>query len=217
MPKPELAEPDGLLAVGGDLRIERLILAYENGIFPWFNPDQPMLWWSPPKRMVLYPSRMKVSKSLKKSVQKGGFELRIDTNFEQLMRSCGSTPRKGQEGTWVTEEMIEAYSDLFNQGLAHSFETWKEDTLVGGLYGVSLGRAFFGESMFSTETDASKVAFYHLHEFVSNNGFQFIDCQLYTDHLASLGAIEVERELYLRELKTALAYPDLVGSWSNYL
>tara|TARA_B110000046_G_scaffold30260_2_gene31960 strand:+ start:5730 stop:6413 length:684 start_codon:yes stop_codon:yes gene_type:complete len=214
MPLSNLAEPDGLLAVGGDLSTERLILAYENGIFPWYSADQPILWWSPPKRMILYPHLLRVSKSLKKSIEKGGFELRIDENFIHVMQLCGKTKRKKQDGTWVTQEMIDAYDHLHQMGFAHSFEIWKNDELVGGLYGISLGRAFFGESMFSTVTDASKVALFHLHAFAVENDFKFIDCQLHTSHLESLGAREIDREQYLQELAETLAYPDLKGSWT---
>lgn len=214
-PLPELAEDDGLLAVGGDLSLERLILAYENGIFPWYNADQPKLWWSPPKRMLLYPNAFKVSKSLKKSINKGGFELRIDTQFQETMTACSSAPRPDQEGTWINREMIEAYTALHEQGFAHSFECWKDDELVGGLYGVSLGHTFFGESMFSKVSDASKVALYHLHEFMLRHQFHFIDCQLHTQHLASLGAKEIDRSVYLQELKAALAYTDLRQLWTN--
>lgn len=215
LPLPDLAEPDGLLAVGGDLSSERLILAYENGIFPWYNADQPILWWSPPKRMVLYPNELKVSKSFKKSIEKGGFQLSIDEHFKQTMELCGKTKRKGQDGTWVTPEMVEAYENLHQMGFAHSFEIWKSGELVGGLYGVSLGRAFFGESMFSRVTDASKVALYYLHSFAIEHRLHFIDCQLHTAHLESLGARELERKSYLQELDMALAYPDLKGFWTD--
>jgi leucyl/phenylalanyl-tRNA---protein transferase len=214
-PDPSLADDDGLLAVGGDLTQERLILAYENGIFPWFNQEDPILWWSPPKRMLLFPGKMNVSKSLKKSVDKAGFELRLDTEFEKVIRLCGEVPRKGQEGTWVTEPMIQAYVNLHQLGFAHSFETWKNGQLVGGLYGVSLGLAFFGESMFSLVSDASKVAFHHLHEFCKRLGFQFIDCQLYTSHLASLGAREVSRADFLVSLRAALDFPDRNQKWTT--
>lgn len=214
LPLPDLAESDGLLAVGGDLSTERLILAYENGIFPWYNSDQPILWWSPPKRMILYPNELKVSKSLKKSIEKGGFELRIDENFTQVMQCCGRTKRKGQDGTWITKDMIDAYEHLHQMGFAHSFEIWKNNELVGGLYGISLGRAFFGESMFSSVTDASKAALYHLHKFAISHQFKYIDCQLHTSHLESLGAREIQREQYLTELAEALAYPYLKGSWT---
>jgi leucyl/phenylalanyl-tRNA---protein transferase len=214
-PSPDLAEEDGLLAIGGDLSLERLILAYENGIFPWYNPDQPMLWWSPPKRMLLYPGDFKTSKSLKKSIEKGGFEMRIDTEFNQTMAACGNVPRPTQDGTWISPEMLEAYTALYEQGYAHSFECWKDGQLVGGLYGVSLGRAFFGESMFSLVSDASKVAFHHLHEFILRHQFHFVDCQLHTNHLASLGAREIDRSVYLQELKAALAFPDLRQLWTK--
>lgn len=213
-PPPHLADDTGLLAIGGDLKSERLLLAYELGIFPWFNDDQPLLWWSPPKRMVLFPGEMKVSKSLQKQVDRGTFEVRCDTAFREVMQQCSTIRRKDQDGTWITNQMIEAYCDLHDQGYAHSFESWQDGQLVGGLYGISLGRAFFGESMFSKTTDASKVAFYHLHALAQRHEFQFIDCQLHTDHLASLGAQEISREDYLQALAKALAFPDFTDIWS---
>lgn len=214
-PPPQLADPSGLLAVGGDLTAERLLLAYENGIFPWFNDDQPILWWSPEMRMVLYPNEFKLSKSLKQSLKNKGFELRIDTAFDTVIGICGDLRRKDQDGTWITEEIKEAYFELHKIGFAHSFEIWQNNELVGGLYGVSLGRAFFGESMFSLERDASKAAFYYLNEFAKKQQFHFIDCQLHTTHLESLGAREIPRDQFITELKSALAYPDLNTSWTN--
>lgn len=214
-PNPEDADESGLLAVGGDLKEERLLLAYENGIFPWFDEDQPVLWWSPEQRMVLYPDDFKLSKSLKQSLKNKGFELRIDSAFELVINKCAKIPRSDQDGTWITEDIEHAYIELHRLGYAHSFEIWQNSSLIGGLYGVSLGRAFFGESMFSEVSDASKAAFYYLTEFAIKHDFHFIDCQLHTDHLASLGANEIPRNRFLKELKTALAYPDLNQSWSQ--
>lgn len=214
-PSPEQADPSGLLAVGGDLSAERLLLAYENGIFPWFNDDQPILWWSPENRMVLYPNEFKLSKSLKQSIRNKRFEIRIDTAFEQVIEQCANVPRADQDGTWITDEIRSAYANLHQMGFAHSFEIWQNTNLVGGLYGVSLGRAFFGESMFSLVSDASKAAFYFLSEFAKKQDFHFVDCQLHTDHLASLGAKEIPRNQFLSELKTALAYPDLNQLWTQ--
>lgn len=216
-PAPSLADKSGLLAIGGDLSAERLLLAYESGIFPWFTEGQPVLWWSPEKRMVLYPGTMKVSKSLEQKINRQAFVVRCDTAFKDVIEKCSTVFRKGQDGTWITQDMIEAYCDLFSKGFAHSFECWKNDELVGGLYGISLGKVFFGESMFSRETDASKVAFYYLHEFILKHQFEFIDCQLHTSHLASLGAVEIPRKQYLDELREALAYPDMNYPWTNLL
>jgi leucyl/phenylalanyl-tRNA---protein transferase len=214
-PSPEQADPSGLLAVGGDLSAERLLLAYENGIFPWFNDDQPILWWSPENRMVLYPDEFKQSKSLKQSIRNKQFEFKMDTAFDQVIGYCAKVPRADQDGTWITDEIRSAYANLHQMGFAHSFEIWQNNNLVGGLYGISLGRAFFGESMFSLVSDASKAAFYFLSEFAKKQDFHFVDCQLHTDHLASLGAKEIPRNQFLSELKTALAYPDLNQLWTQ--
>ncbi len=214
-PSPEQADSSGLLAVGGDLSAERLLLAYENGIFPWFNDDQPILWWSPENRMVLYPDEFKQSKSLKQSIRNKQFEFKMDTAFVQVIEHCAKVPRADQDGTWISDEIKSAYANLHQMGFAHSFEIWQNTNLVGGLYGVSLGRAFFGESMFSLVSDASKAAFYFLSEFAKKQDFHFVDCQLHTDHLASLGAKEIPRNQFLSELKTALAYPDLNQLWTQ--
>ncbi|MDP4963666.1 MAG: leucyl/phenylalanyl-tRNA--protein transferase [Salibacteraceae bacterium] len=214
-PSPEQADSSGLLAVGGDLSAERLLLAYENGIFPWFNDDQPILWWSPENRMVLYPDEFKQSKSLKQSIRNKQFEFKMDTAFVQVIEHCAKVPRADQDGTWITDEIRSAYANLHQMGFAHSFEIWQNNNLVGGLYGISLGRAFFGESMFSLVSDASKAAFYFLSEFAKKQDFHFVDCQLHTDHLASLGAKEIPRNQFLSELKTALAYPDLNQLWTQ--
>ena len=214
-PSPEEADENGLLAYGGDLSSERLITAYESGIFPWYELGQPILWWNPPKRMILYPNEFKLSKSLKQKLNKKRFELKIDKAFEEVIQQCAAAPRKDQDGTWITNEMQKAYISLHNLGFAHSFEAYVNDELVGGLYGISLGRAFFGESMFSNVSDSSKATFYHLTQFALKNDFDFIDCQLYTSHLSSLGAKEIDRAQYLEELTRALDHQDLNHNWSN--
>lgn len=214
-PPPEEADENGLLAYGGDLSPERLISAYESGVFPWFEAGQPILWWNPPQRMILYPDDFKLSKSLNQKLKKGVFESKIDVNFEQVILNCAEVPRKDQAGTWITNEMITAYSELHKLGFAHSFESYFNGQLVGGLYGISLGKVFFGESMFSIVSDASKAAFYALAQFALNHDFAFIDCQLHTTHLESLGAKEIDRNQYLRELNAALQHRDLTQKWST--
>lgn len=196
-----LREPDGLLAVGGDLAPERILSAYRQGIFPWFSPGQPILWWSPDPRAVLLPEKLKVSRSLRKTINKGSFQVTFDTAFEQVIRACATTPRRGQPGTWITEEMQQAYIKLHRMGYAHSAESWSGDELVGGLYGLRLGRVFYGESMFSRRTDASKVAFVHLVRKLQEEGVMLIDCQVTTDHLLSLGAEEIPRRRFIELLR----------------
>jgi leucyl/phenylalanyl-tRNA--protein transferase len=213
-PDPSFAEPEGLLAVGGDLSSERLLTAYANGIFPWFSENGPILWWSPDPRFILFPDKFKVSHSLQQKIKRKVFTVKIDSNFEQVINACAETERKYEEGTWITKEMKEAYIGLHHEGFAHSFETYFEGNLVGGLYGVSLGKAFFGESMFYTMTDASKVALYYLVQKVKGFGFQFIDSQVETDHLMSLGAELISRNEYLKLLKGAiLTKPSKTGKW----
>lgn len=214
---PPLAEADenGLLAYGGDLSSERLVSAYESGVFPWYEEGQPILWWSPPKRMILIPGEFKVRKSFKQVLRNKGFKATIDKAFEDVIKQCAQVKRKDQTSTWITQAMERAYIRLHHIGIAHSFETWYKGELVGGLYGLSLGHVFFGESMFSTERDASKFAFYQLSSFADQFDIDFIDCQLYTDHLASMGAKEVERSTYMELLSRALAYPDLVDEWKQ--
>ena len=214
-PPAEYANQDGLLAFGGDLSPERLINAYANGIFPWYNEDEPLLWWSLDPRLIIRPGEMKVSKSLRHTLKSGKFECRIDSDFRGVMLHCAQTPRKDQDGTWIQDEMVEAYCMLHDRGLAHSFETYLDGELVGGLYGVSLGTLFCGESMFHTVADASKVAFYHLHQFLSAHGFQLIDCQQETKHLVSLGAYSIPRSEYIEEIKTLVKAPTLIGSWGQ--
>jgi leucyl/phenylalanyl-tRNA---protein transferase len=191
-----LTEPNGLLAAGGDLEPERLLAAYKQGIFPWYQEGQPILWWSPDPRAVLWPSGLRVSRSLRRSVEKRGFEFRVDTAFERVVAACAE-PRRYGGGTWITAEMATAYARLHEQGWAHSFETWAEDRLVGGLYGVAIGGAFFGESMFTRATDASKVALVHAVEFLSARGTQVIDCQVASAHTESLGVVEIARAEFL--------------------
>ena len=198
-----LAEPNGLLAAGGDLGAERLLDAYRNGIFPWYSADQPLLWWSPDPRMVLIPAEARISRSLGKRLRKHDFEIRIDSAFGAVMHACAA-PRNshdGHGGTWITDDMIAAYTVLHRRGLAHSVETWIDGELAGGLYGVALGRMFYGESMFTRATDASKLALAHLARQLARWQFGMIDCQMSTPHLASLGAREMPRTDFVRRLK----------------
>ncbi len=195
-----LAHPNGLLAAGGDLSVARLLDAYKHGIFPWFGKGDPILWWSPDPRMVLFPKEFKLSHSLRKTLHKGQFEVRTDSALEQVMRACAA-PRKGEIGTWIVEEMIAAYCELYRQGYAHSVEVWMEGELVGGLYGVAIGRMFYGESMFSRRSDASKIALAHLARQLERWNFGMIDCQMHTPHLASLGAREIPRDEFIARLQ----------------
>lgn len=203
-PPPHLADDDGLLAVGGDLSVKRLLLAYSQGIFPWYSDDSPILWWSPDPRLVLIPGELHISRSLRQAMKKGTFRVTVDTAFEEVIRCCAAVRRKGQRGTWITEDMIKAYIRLHHSGYAHSVESWREDRLAGGLYGVLLGKAFFGESMFSRESDASKTAFVSYVEMLREQGVTLIDCQVATAHLKSFGAKEVPREFFLKMLRKAL-------------
>ena len=201
-PELDLATEEGMLAVGGDLSVERLLLAYRSGIFPWYGEDEPILWWSPDPRMVLFPSKLKISKSLRKSIGSKSFTVTFNKNFPDVINLCASVKRKGQPGTWITREMMTAYIELHKIGMARSIEVWNNDKLVGGLYGVDLNekKIFCGESMFSLEPDASKVALYHLAEDLKKNGYLLIDCQIYTLHLEKLGAEEISRNEYLEYL-----------------
>ncbi len=195
-PDPSLADADGLLAIDGDLSPQRLLLAYSNGIFPWFSEEEPILWWSPDPRFVLYPKDIKISHSMKKTLKKNIYRVSFDTCFRDVISNC-SNMRK-EEGTWITNEMIDAYCKLHELGLAHSAEAWYENKLVGGLYGVSLGKCFFGESMFSTMNNASKTAFITLSKVLEEKGFLVIDCQVHTNHLESLGATYISRDDFLQ-------------------
>jgi leucyl/phenylalanyl-tRNA---protein transferase len=196
-PSPELAHHSGLLAIGGDLTLARLILAYSNGIFPWFSKGDPIMWWSPDPRMVVFPDRFKPSKSLRRAISSGKFHVRMNTCFTRVMRHCGDVPRKDQDGTWITHEMLDAYAILHEAGFAHSVETFCGEELVGGLYGVCLGNTFFGESMFHLVSDASKVAFAYLIGWCLEHAISVIDAQQNTSHLASLGGVEISRKEFL--------------------
>jgi leucyl/phenylalanyl-tRNA--protein transferase len=212
-PPPDYADPSGLLAVGGDLSCERLLEAYRLGIFPWYSDDQPILWWSPDPRLVLRLDEFKVSRSLRQTLKKDVFKVTFDRAFEEVIRGCASAPRQGQRGTWITKEMQEAYIELHGLGFAHSVETWWGEELAGGLYGVSLGKAFFGESMFHRRTDASKVALAVLVETLQTWGFHFIDAQMTTEHLLRFGAAEMPRRVFLKRLQSALRHPTKRGKW----
>lgn len=212
-PDPNRADESGLLAVGGDLRPERLLRAYEQGIFPWPVAGEPLLWFSPDPRMVLEPHAIHVGRSLRKRLRRGDFEFRLDSDFEAVIGHCAETMRVGEKGTWITPEMRHAYLALHELGWAHSAESWREGNLVGGLYGVSLGSCFFGESMFAAESDASKVAFVRLVEQLAVWEFRLIDCQVRTDHLTRFGATEWPRSRFLAALARALEDPTRRGPW----
>jgi leucyl/phenylalanyl-tRNA--protein transferase len=201
-PDPALAEPDGLLAVGGDLSTGRLVLAYQNGIFPWYSDDEPILWYSPHERFVLYPHELKVSKSMKKVLRPGIFKVTFNQSFNEVVNACSSVSREGQDGTWITNDMKAAYARLHVKGYAHSVEVWRGGQLVGGLYGVEAGGVFCGESMFSLVSNASKTALIWL---CHTGKYQLIDCQVYTEHLASMGACMISREEYIAILHKSIA------------
>ncbi len=203
-PNPKDASEEGLLAVGGDISEERLLLAYRSGIFPWYEEGQPIMWWSPEPRMVLYPSNFKVSKSLQKTIKSNRFRITYNTRFSEIIKNCSKIKRDGQGGTWITQEMQEAYIQLHEKGHAMSVEVWLEDELVGGLYGIDLPKqkVFCGESMFSKISDTSKVGFYYLVEKLKEKNYKLIDCQMYTQHLESLGATEITRKEFLKYLSS---------------
>jgi leucyl/phenylalanyl-tRNA--protein transferase len=208
-----LKNPNGLLAAGGALTVERLLEAYRHGVFPWYSGSEPILWWSPDPRMVLFPEELKVSRSLRKAVARGTYEVRQDTAFEEVMRQCAA-PRDGHAGTWIVPEMIAAYSALHERGIAHSVESWLGGELAGGLYGVALGKVFFGESMFARAPDASKVALVHLVERLRAADYRVIDCQQATAHLASLGAREIPRTAFAQLLRESIQYPPSGERWT---
>jgi len=207
-PKHENAfeEPNGLLAAGGDLTPQRLLNAYSLGIFPWYNPGEPILWWSPDPRSVVIPKEFEPSRSLRKSIKKMNLSVTSDTCFTRIMQECAK-PREDQAGTWINPEMISSYTELHKSGYAHSIECWQGNELVGGLYGISIGRAFFGESMFSRVSNASKIAFASLCRYLSDQNFEIIDCQVHNPHLANLGAREIPRHEFLSILKDAIVNP----------
>jgi len=203
-PKVETADENGILAIGGDLSPDRLLEAYQQGIFPWYNEDEPIIWWSPDPRFVIFPAEIKISSSMKKILSREIFRITYDQAFAEVIKFCGQ-PRKEEEGTWLTAEMLEAYLKLFELGYAHSVEAWQGDQLVGGLYGVSLGSCFFGESMFHKVPNASKAAFISFGEKLAANNFRIIDCQVYSDHLKSLGAREIPRKEFMKILNQGLS------------
>ena len=213
-PPVELASPEGLLAVGGDLRPERLLEAYRRGIFPWYNEDQPILWWAPDPRAVLFPDKLHISRSLKRSLRPGQFTVTLDTCFREVMLQCaGPRPRYPEGGTWITPTMVDAYTALHELGYGHSVETWKDGTLVGGLYGVAIGGAFFAESMFTRRSDASKVALVSLVRQLQGWGFRLMDCQQSSPHVMALGTEEIPRRDFLDQLAAALTLPGRCGRW----
>lgn len=210
-PPPELAEEDGLLAAGGDLSEERILLAYSMGIFPWYSDSSPILWWSPDPRLILMPEELRISRSLRQTIRKGIYTITMDTVFPAVIRNCADRA----EGTWLTDEMREAYIRLHNAGYAHSIESWHEGKLAGGLYGVALGKVFFGESMFAKKPDASKVAFVKLVRYLIKKGFEIVDCQVATGHLKSLGAREIPRSEFISTLKQALTIQPKPTTWKE--
>ncbi|MEO8145775.1 MAG: leucyl/phenylalanyl-tRNA--protein transferase [Betaproteobacteria bacterium] len=213
-PESALTEPNGLLCAGAELSMARLLAAYRHGIFPWYSGDDPILWWSPDPRMVLFGEELKISRSLAKNLRNKGFETRIDSAFSRVIKACAE-PRQGEPGTWIGKQMQAAYVALHHAGHAHSFETWHEGKLVGGLYGVAIGRAFYGESMFARANDASKVALVALVETLRERGCPMIDCQQRTPLLASLGAREIPRRQFLRRLAALVNYPERPEKWTR--
>lgn len=212
-PDVHMAEPEGLLAVGGDLRPERVLLAYASGIFPWYSEEQPLLWWCPSPRLVLLPEELHVSRSLRKAVRRSQYRITVDCAFERVMRACGKTIRPGQDGTWITEDLVASFVELHRRGFAHSVEAWEGETLVGGLYGLAVGSVFCGESMFAHQPDASKVAFVTLVEQLRRWRFTMVDCQVPTDHLRRFGAREIELDDFLERLADGIDDPWKVGAW----
>lgn len=211
------ARANGLLAAGGNLSVQRLLEAYNSGIFPWYDEWSPILWYSPPERCIIEPSDMLRTKSLRQRIRNSGFSVSFDTDFGSVIRACAQIERSTGDGTWIVPEMVSAYQRLHSEGYAHSVEVWEKNNLIGGLYGVSLGRAFFGESMFHRKTDASKVALHYLCTLLEKKNFLFIDAQMKTDHLLSLGARMINREQYMVKLKEALKSETLKGSWTNLM
>lgn len=214
-PPTAVAEPDGLLALGGDLRPERLLTAYSLGIFPWYSKGEPILWWTPAPRLVLYPNELHISKSMRPLFNRNAFRVTYDLAFQEVIGHCRKAYRAGQNGTWITEEMIQAYCNLHQLGFAHSVEVWQENKLVGGLYGLSIGKVFFGESMFSQVSNASKYGFISLVRSLDSLKFDLVDCQMTTAHLVRMGARELERPDFEGELKTSVVKDTLRGAWSE--
>lgn len=213
-PPVELATPEGIVAFGGDLSPERLLNAYRKGIFPWYSEDEPIIWWSPNPRLVLFPNELKISRSMKKLINRNKFKISFDKNFSGVITGC-QQPRKNQSGTWITGEMFDSYCKLYELGFAHSVEVWNKDELAGGLYGVSLGKCFFGESMFSNVPNTSKIALIFLVKNLMNFDFSILDCQVYSEHICSLGAREIPRNKFIEILNEALQYETLKGNWGD--
>jgi leucyl/phenylalanyl-tRNA--protein transferase len=213
-PSPDTASEEGLVAVGGEITTRRVLSAYRQGIFPWFSEDQPVLWWSPEPRAILYPDDIKITRSLRKALQKENFRVTADQAFSEVIKACaGPRIQSPGGGTWITDEMMETYVKLHQMGYGHSIEVWHDDRLVGGLYGLALGSAFFGESMYSHVPDASKIALVYLSKFAASNNIDFIDCQLPSQHLTSMGAINISRKEYLALLINALKHKDRTNYW----
>ncbi|MBL0721593.1 MAG: leucyl/phenylalanyl-tRNA--protein transferase [Sulfurovum sp.] len=215
-PNPRYSADEGLLAFGGDLSPIRILKAYRQGIFPWFNNDDPILWWSPNPRMILYPEDFKVNKSFKRFLRQERYQIKFDKSFKDVINYCGSVDRNGQNGTWLMDDMKNAYIKLFKMGFAHSVEVYEDNILVGGLYGLSIGRIFFGESMFSLKSNASKVAFKALSDTLSLRGYNFIDCQVQNDYLAQMGAKNIDRDRFLCELEESFTHSSDISSWDNF-
>lgn len=214
-PPANLARSDGLLCIGGDLSTKRLLLAYKNGIFPWFSDEEPILWWSPNPRLILFPNQIHISKSLKKTIRKQRFTIKVNTAFEQTIMSCSKPRQENQAGTWLVEEMISAYIRLHEKGHAHSIEAWEGSSLVGGLYGICIGGSFFGESMFSHKADASKLSLVALARYLYSKNFDLIDCQVTTDHLLSMGATQIQRDLFLKIIGQSVKRKDMIVNWDS--
>ena len=214
-PNPRYASEQGLLAYGGDLNPNRILLAYQKGIFPWFNEGDPILWWSPNPRCILYPQNYKISKSFARTLRNKKYEVKFDFDFETIIKHCANIERVDQDGSWIVESMQKSYNIIHQKGFAHSVEIYFDGSLAGGLYGVSLGAAFFGESMFSLQKDGSKIALFELAQFCQRNGFDFIDCQMPTSHLLSLGAQTMQRDKFLDILQASNQKPTMSGSWAT--
>lgn len=208
-----LADPNGLLCMSSELTAEMVINAYCNGIFPWYSEGEPVLWWSPDPRMVLFPSEIRISRSMRRVLRAGGYQVRFDSAFDEVIGACAQAPREGQDGTWITKGIRQVYGQLFNMGFAHSVETWIDGELAGGLYGLAIGKMFYGESMFSRQTNASKIALIHLASFLEQQGFGLIDCQMKTSHLASMGAREIPRAEFIRILQTLILKTPVQVRW----
>jgi leucyl/phenylalanyl-tRNA--protein transferase len=212
-PNPGFARFDGLLCIGGDLSIDRILLAYRSGIFPWYSKNEPLLWWSPDPRLILYPGELRISRSLRKKIRHNVFTITMDQAFDQVIHNCAGLRTDQGEDTWLVEEMIHAYTELHKNGYAHSVEVWKDGALAGGLYGLSLGGCFFGESMFTKISDASKTALAALSHHLVELNFDLIDCQVTSDHLLSMGAVEISRDHFLTTIHSSLERDDLKGPW----